>query len=138
VLFAISSQPQSELFSVFPDIGERALTWLRSIQNPDGGFGGCKSAPSTAEETGLALRALVVSGVDPEEECCTRAAKWLIEKQRPDGSWNPAPIGFYFAVLWYYEELYPLCYALGGLGALAAALKKKNSANIAEVKSVTS
>ena len=110
-------------------IQARALTWLRSIQNPDGGFGGCAGAPSTAEETGLALRALVVSGVDPHEDCCTRAAKWLIEHQRPDGSWNPAPIGFYFAVLWYYEELYPLVYALGGLGALSRALKAKKEPN---------
>lgn len=102
-----------------------ALAWLRSIQNADGGFGGCKGAPSSAEETGLSLRALIVSGVDPEEACCTRAAEWLLKNQRADGSWNPAPIGFYFAVLWYYEELYPLCYALGGLGALSRAMNAK-------------
>ncbi|MGD0089717.1 MAG: prenyltransferase/squalene oxidase repeat-containing protein [Planctomycetota bacterium] len=100
-------------------IQERALKWLLSVQNPDGGFGGCAGARSTAEETGLALRALVAGGVDPKEACCARAAQWLLERQRADGSWDPAPIGFYFAVLWYYEELYPLCYALGGLGAWA-------------------
>jgi squalene-hopene/tetraprenyl-beta-curcumene cyclase len=67
----------------------------------------------------LALRALVSSGVNPNEACCVRAAQWLVERQRADGSWDPAPIGFYFAVLWYYEELYPLCFALGGLGTMA-------------------
>ena len=56
--------------------------------------------------------------------------------ERPDGSWNPAPIGFYFAVLWYYEELYPLVYALGGLGALSRALKAKKEPNTAVVKDV--
>ncbi|MCW8129421.1 MAG: squalene--hopene cyclase [Planctomycetota bacterium] len=96
-----------------------ALTWLRSIQNPDGGFGGCKGAPTTAEETGLALRALALNGAEPGDTACARAAQWLIEHQRADGSWAPAPIGFYFAVLWYYEELYPLYYALGGLAAWA-------------------
>jgi squalene-hopene/tetraprenyl-beta-curcumene cyclase len=102
-------------------IRERAVAWLRSVQNPDGGFGGCAGARSTAEETGLALRALVSSGVNSREACCERAAQWLVERQRADGSWDPAPIGFYFAVLWYYEELYPLCFALGGLGAWAQA-----------------
>ena len=100
-------------------IRTRALAWLRSVQNADGGFGGCAGARSSAEETGLALRALVASGVNPKEACCARAAQWLVERQRPDGTWGPAPIGFYFAVLWYYEELYPLCFALGGLGAWA-------------------
>ncbi len=84
-----------------------ATSFLLSIQNRDGGFGGCKSAPSTAEETGLALRALAGSGVDNADTVCANAARWLVDHQRPDGSWNPAPIGFYFAVLWYYEELYP-------------------------------
>jgi squalene-hopene/tetraprenyl-beta-curcumene cyclase len=100
-------------------IRNRALQWLVSIQNRDGGFGGCASAPSTAEETGLALRALVAQGYTLDDAECQRAAQWLMERQRADGSWDPAPIGFYFAVLWYYEELYPLYYALGGLGALA-------------------
>ena len=102
-----------------------ALPWLRSIQNPDGGFGGCAGAPSSAEETGLALRALASCGVDISDipdiaghrEAMARAARWLAENQLPNGSWKPSPIGFYFAVLWYYEQLYPLYYALGGLGA---------------------
>ena len=93
-----------------------AQTFLLSIQNDDGGFGGCKGAPSSAEETGLALRALAGCGVNNAQAACEKAAEWLIRNQRDDGSWNPAPIGFYFAVLWYYEELYPLYYAIGGLG----------------------
>ena len=103
---------------------EPAVTYLRSIQNTDGGFGGCMGAKSTAEETGLVLRALSAVS-DPDSETLQRAARWLMERQRADGSWDPAPIGFYFAVLWYYEELYPLCYALGGLGAYAQLMAKK-------------
>jgi squalene-hopene/tetraprenyl-beta-curcumene cyclase len=102
----------------------RALAWLRAAQNADGGFGGVPGAPSTAEETGLALRALLASGVQPTEAACERAAEWLVARQRDGGSWPAAPIGFYFAVLWYYEELYPLCFALGGLGALAGAFRQ--------------
>ena len=28
---------------------------------------------------------------------------------------SPSPLGLYFARLWYYEELYPLIFALEGL-----------------------
>lgn len=115
VLLACAEHKEAE------GVRARALAWLRGAQNADGGFGGSRGAPSTAEETGLALRALTASGVEPRETACARAAQWLMEHQRADGRWDPAPIGFYFAVLWYHEELYPLCFALGGLGALARA-----------------
>lgn len=111
VLFALAGE------EAHASMRDRALVWLRGIQNADGGFGGCKGARSTAEETGMALRALCEHGAAPDDGVCLRAAEWLAERQRADGSWDPAPIGFYFAVLWYYEALYPLCYALGGLGA---------------------
>jgi squalene-hopene/tetraprenyl-beta-curcumene cyclase len=97
--------------------------YLASLQNADGGFGGSAGAGSTAEETGLVLRALVefhARGGAGRDRCAfDQAGRWLVERQRADGSWNAAPIGFYFAVLWYSEELYPLYHALAGLGALA-------------------
>lgn len=33
---------------------------------------------------------------------------------------EPAPIGFYFAKLWYYERLYPLIFTVGALGKAAS------------------
>lgn len=99
---------------------DRALAWLRSIQREDGAFGGAAGAPGSAEETGLALRVLTAHQDGRADPACARAVRWLTEHQRDDGSWDPSPIGFYFAVLWYYEELYPLCFALGGLGAKRA------------------
>ena len=113
VLFACA-----EAGAVKSPLAAAGLDWLRRIQNSDGGFGGSAGAKSSAEETGLALRALRLCGVQPGEDACVKGAKWLLERQRKDGSWNPTPIGFYFAVLWYYEELYPLYYAIGGLGGL--------------------
>ena len=112
-------------------VRQRAEAWLLSVQNPDGGFGGCAGAPSTAEETGLALRAYCSLGYTRDVPECQRAARWLIEHQRADGSWDPAPIGFYFAVLWYYEESYPLMYALGGLSALARTRAKVEAVSAA-------
>lgn len=102
--------------------GAAALDWLKRVQNRDGSFGGAYNARGTAEETGLGLRALIAGGVKPDESSCRYAANWLVEHQREDGSWDVAPIGFYFAVLWYYEEMYPLCYALAGLGRYQAAM----------------
>ncbi len=121
VLFACTAGNQEH-----KDIAERALKWLRSIQNVDGGFGGAKGAPSTVEETGLAIRALAGHGFGLKDPACQKAARWLIERQAEDGTWPHAPIGFYFAVLWYYEEMYPLTYALGGLAALAASSAAKS------------
>ena len=37
-----------------------------------------------------------------------------------DGTWTqPAPIGFYFAKLWYYERLYPMVFTVAALEAVA-------------------
>jgi squalene-hopene/tetraprenyl-beta-curcumene cyclase len=35
---------------------------------------------------------------------------------------DPAPIGFYFARLWYYERLYPRIFTLTALGQAARVL----------------
>jgi len=50
----------------------------------------------------------IVSGTD-----------WLIRRVE-DGTWTqPAPIGFYFAKLWYYERLYPMVFTVAALEAVA-------------------
>ncbi len=43
-----------------------------------------------------------------------RGTQWLIDAARDE---HPlaSPLGLYFARLWYYEELYPLIFALEGL-----------------------
>lgn len=44
----------------------RAVTWLRTVQNPDGGIGfSADSAATDANSTGLLLSALAAAGVDP-------------------------------------------------------------------------
>ena len=96
---------------------ERALAWLLTAQNDDGGWGGVRSTPSTTEETALAVEAL--AGTE-HVAAVERGAAWLIEHVAA-GTWRePAPIGFYFARLWYYERLYPLVWTGGALGKVAA------------------
>ena len=51
-----------------------------------------------------------------------RGVQWLIARV-DDGRWRePAPIGFYFARLWYFERLYPLIFTVGALGRAARLL----------------
>ena len=83
---------------------ERGCRYLLAVQNPDGSWGGAKNIPGSIEETALAVTALSPNGLREE---CTLGLTWLAEKTKSDGL-VAAPIGLYFASLWYDEELYPL------------------------------
>ncbi|CAN5636170.1 prenyltransferase/squalene oxidase repeat-containing protein [soil metagenome] len=89
---------------------QRAKAWLLSNQNPDGGWGGRAGTPSSLEETALALEAILIAKPHtPLEEVATKDGfVWLQETTRNGQHFPPAPIGFYFANLWYYETLYPV------------------------------
>jgi squalene-hopene/tetraprenyl-beta-curcumene cyclase len=76
---------------------DRAVDWLRSVQNPDGGFGesvlsyydpGLKAkGRSTASQTAWGLIGLLaVAG--PDDPAATRAAAWLISRQNENGTWD--------------------------------------------------
>lgn len=79
-----------------------ATQWLQSAQNEDGSWGGSKQSPPSIEETALALHALQQAGIHSQ-----KAIDWLKSETDNGQSCPPSPIGFYFAKLWYYEELYP-------------------------------
>ena len=80
---------------------QRAVDWLASRQNPDGGFGeDCRSygsdedsldwhgrGNSTPSQTAWALMALVSAGA-ARSEIAVRAADWLSATQCEDGDWN--------------------------------------------------
>jgi squalene-hopene/tetraprenyl-beta-curcumene cyclase len=78
------------------DMSRRALGWMLSKQNPDGGFGesiasyrdpslaGC--GDSTAPLTGSVLLGLVEAG-EASSPAAQRAATYLVEQQRADGAW---------------------------------------------------
>jgi squalene-hopene/tetraprenyl-beta-curcumene cyclase len=77
--------------------------YLISVQNKDGSWGGAKNIPGTMEETALAVSAL--ASVE-NREVCDAGLTWLDNFYRQNGL-KPAPIGLYFASLWYDEKLYP-------------------------------
>lgn len=101
---------------------KKGLTWLTRIQRPDGGWsGGAGPGPSTNEETGLALEALCASWQRRQdlrsnlEPSIQLGLDYLLNRVA-DTTWSqPAPIGFYFAKLWYYEKLYPVIFTVAAL-----------------------
>ena len=59
---------------IWPIYAQRGADWLYSVQNPDGGWGGDAGAPSTVEETALALDALLDAPVEVADKnvCSTQ------------------------------------------------------------------
>ena len=113
------------------------LVWLAEVrseqllfltQRMEGSWAGGRVGDGSVEETALSVEALVaivsrvVPRVHPElsnYQAALRGEEWLVQKVE-DGTWTqPAPIGFYFAKLWYYERLYPLVFTVAALEAVA-------------------
>ena len=86
---------------------------------------GATRVSSSVEETGVVLSGLCPSVADGDEReisaAVARGAQWLIDATAEGRETAAAPLGLYFARLWYYEELYPLVFALQGLAGARAA-----------------
>jgi len=107
---------------------QEAARWLLAAQNGDGGWGGDKSVPSSIEETALAVDALadLLGAFDTAistsaAPAVSRGLAWLAERTGAGTSMPPAPIGLYFAKLWYFEDLYPLIFTVSALQKAANA-----------------
>ena len=78
------------------DAIRRAVAWLESVQNKDGGWGEDPRSyddprwvgrgESTPSQTAWALLALHAAG--ERCEAVTRGVRWLVDAQRPDGGWD--------------------------------------------------
>ncbi len=114
----------------------RAGEWLRSIQNADGGWGeSCASydngtfvaGPSTPSQTAWAILGLIAGG-DANSLSVTHGIEYLLETQRPDGSWNEElATGTGFPKVFYlnyhlYKDYFPLL-------ALSSFVKSRAGAN---------
>jgi squalene-hopene/tetraprenyl-beta-curcumene cyclase len=92
----------------------RGIAWLLTSQNADGGWGGAAGTPSSVEETALAVEVLLKA--PQAEEAVNKALAWLVQQVEAGQLHDPAPIGFYFAKLWYFEKLYPVIFTVAALG----------------------
>ena len=108
----------------WPDAHQRGVNWLLDAQNTDGGWGGGATIRSSIEETALAVEALADGSAreDPRVVAALdRGCQWLIERTRGGTHFEPAPIGLYFAKLWYAEQLYPLIFTVAALERVSGA-----------------
>ena len=91
--------------------------FLLSVQNFDGSWGGDKDVLGTIEETALAVSALASFA---NRDICNKAMSWLDSYYKENGL-KSAPIGLYFASLWYDEKMYPLTAYLEALARMIPA-----------------
>jgi len=89
---------------------EYARNYLLKQQNENGGWGGESGLQSTIEESSLAISALA----DDNREAILKGFEWL-EYEFNNNGLRSSPIGLYFAMLWYDEQLYPLIYYVEAL-----------------------
>jgi len=108
-----------------------AVQWLLEIQADDGSWGGGRSVAPSIEETALATDALAALllrtrhdenfskalslPIEQMRQAVCRSAAWLMEHVHSSRHIPSAPIGLYFARLWYFEELYPLIFTVSAL-----------------------
>ena len=110
VLIALNSFGGADLPAIAL-MRSRAAQFLLGARRPSGGWGGDPHAPESVEETAVALEAL--SGCTEGTPMIPSTAARLLELIRSEP--HPAPIGLYFARLWYFERLYPRIFALSAL-----------------------
>ena len=106
---------------------QNALAWLRSVQQPDGGWGERGDTyedasrkglgPSTPSQTAWALMAFLTCGYG-DDRTVERGLRCLLTTQRPDGTWDENEFtgtGFpkvFYLEYTYYRHYFPLL-ALG-------------------------
>jgi len=126
------------------DAMRRAVTWLLAHQNEDGGWGedgmsyparggtrpdARQHAPSSASQTAWGMLALMACG-EGEHEAVSRAAEWLMQRQKADGDWPEDDYtGTGFPRVFYlryhgYRRIFPL-WALARLRNLRASNTKR-------------
>jgi squalene-hopene/tetraprenyl-beta-curcumene cyclase len=99
----------------------RGVAFLLDAQDVAGGWGGDRGVPPTVEETALAVAALAQAPPTvPTVTAARRGTAWLLARIDEDSWQTPAPIGLYFAKLWYSERLYPIIWMVEALGQAIA------------------
>lgn len=119
-IMAVGEDPQAPYV-------RRAVHWLKSHQNPDGGWGeSCASyghpekkgrGVSTASQTAWAVMGLIAAG-EVESNAVREGIRFLLTTQKPDGSWDEDQFtGTGFPGVFYLNyHLYRIYFPLFALG----------------------
>jgi squalene-hopene/tetraprenyl-beta-curcumene cyclase len=119
---------------------QRGVEYLASVQQVDGGWGagaaaiehGMPQQRSSVEETAVVVDALLAcksaSADRKTEVVLQQGLEWLVAAVGEGRHRDPAPVGFYFAKLWYYERLYPLIFTTAALGRAVASASESHAA----------
>jgi hypothetical protein len=67
---------------------DKVLAWLVSQQNSDGGFGWAVGGESDPDDTGVALSALAVMGLEKDDVVIKKALQYLKDQQNEDGGFG--------------------------------------------------
>lgn len=108
------------------ELREGAAAFLCRAQGDDG-WGGDAGVAASVEETALAVEAL--AGVPSAGPALERGVRSLLARLDRSPVPAAAPIGLYFARLWYFERLYPLLFATGALGRAGGAARRPGDAS---------
>ena len=96
-----------------PAIG-RGVCWLESVQNSDGGWGEDmfgNLTDSTVEQTGWCTYALLLA--DREGSAVRRGLEFLLNRQKPEGSWDASCVGIYWEIIGgYADPIYAVVFPL--------------------------
>lgn len=84
----------------------------------------------------MAVEALLaaVDHHDAVRSAVRRGLEWLVAAVESGRFREPSPIGFYFAKLWYYEQLYPIIFTVSALGR---ALDREEGTGVATTQEQT-
>jgi squalene-hopene/tetraprenyl-beta-curcumene cyclase len=108
---------------VLATLDRRGTEWLLACMRADGGVGGGPGLTPSIEETALTVEALARVAAESRDPtlrsrataAVTSGVAWLLEHTAAGTRFPAAPIGLYFAKLWYDEELYPLAFTVAAL-----------------------
>lgn len=108
---------------VLATLDPRGAEWLLACMRADGGVGGGAGLTPSIEETALTVEALARVATESRDaalrsratDAVVSGVAWLLEHTAAGTHFPAAPIGLYFAKLWYDEELYPLAFTVAAL-----------------------
>ena len=108
---------------VLATLDPRGAEWLVASMAADGGVGGGPGLTPSIEETALTVEALARVAAESRDAglrgrataAVSSGVAWLLDHTAGGTRFPAAPIGLYFAKLWYDEELYPLAFTVAAL-----------------------